>query len=171
MDDRLPADGPADDDQDYLLMVRDLPSDSADVYAAWADLSRITAWWGPAGFIVPPERITDHRRIGGDYHACLVNTVTGDEMWWGGEYRILDPPNRFEVTQQWQQANGSPVGPLTVIDVNIAPLMNSGGHPLTRMTLRQGPFTGDRELLGHQSGWNQSFSRLAGYLARQNGRD
>ena len=165
MDHELPEEGL--ETADFLHMVRDLPAGPSEIYAAWMDLTRITSWWGPEGFLVPPDRVTSHRQVGGDYQACLVNTITGDEKWWGGEYRILDPPNRFEVTQQWQEADGTPVSAQTVIDVQLAPLPDREGGPVTRMTLRQGPFSGDRDLLGHETGWNASFSRLAGYLARQ----
>ncbi|WP_146362600.1 SRPBCC family protein [Arthrobacter yangruifuii] len=165
MDDELPDDG-----EDFLHMVRDLPSGPSAIYSAWIDLAGITAWWGAEGFIVPPDRVSANQHEGGDYQACMVNTVTGDEVWWGGEYRILDPPRQFEVTQQWRHADGSPAGPVRVINVMLEPLQIPEDEAITRMTFREGPFSEDKLLQGHEATWNQSFSRLAGYLARRGGR-
>ncbi|MCQ2001576.1 SRPBCC family protein [Arthrobacter zhaoxinii] len=157
-------------DEDFLHMVRDLPSGPTAIYEAWMDLARITSWWGAAGFIVPPDRISAHQHVGGDYQACMVNTATGDELWWGGEYLVLDPPHRLEVTQQWQQSDGAPAGPKRVIRIELHPMDAGEGAPVTRMTFREGPFAAaDGEIEGYESGWNESFNRLAGYLARQRG--
>lgn len=167
MDDELPDDG-----ADFLHMVRDLPSDPSSIYAAWTDLGSITTWWGAEGFVVPPDRVSANHQEGGVYEACMVNTVTGDEMWWGGEYRVLKPSRHFEVTQQWRQADGTPAGPLRLLSVALEPLQgrDQDGGAVTRMIFREGPFSEDRILRAHESGWNESFSRLAGYLARHGGR-
>ncbi|MDN3905432.1 SRPBCC domain-containing protein [Arthrobacter sp. YD2] len=165
MDDELPDDG-----VDFLHMVRDLPSAPAAIYSAWLDLSRITSWWGAEGFVVPPDRIVANAHEGGNYQACMVHTATGDEMWWAGEYRVLEPPHRLEVTMQWRQADGTPAGPVRLISMALQPLPDLDGEALTRMTFRAGPFIGDRELRAHETGWGESFSRLAGYLARHGGR-
>lgn len=162
MDDELPDDG-----VDFLHMVRDLPSAPAAIYSAWLDLSRITSWWGAEGFVVPPNRISAQQRVGGDYQACMVNAITGDELWWSGQYRILDPPHSLEVTQQWRQPDGAPAGPIRVINVQLQPLAAGEDHALTRMTFREGPFEPGQELVGHESAWSEAFHRLAGYLARQ----
>lgn len=147
-----------------LLMVRDFPVPQQAVYDAWADLAHATDWWGPEGFIVPPERVSIDNRVGGTYRACMVNTLTGDELWWGGTLRELKPPDRLVMTQEWQSPDGTPSSPETLITVDLAP--HDGG---TRQTFRQGPFADRRDLDGHQSGWNSSFDRLSRYLARHRG--
>ena len=154
---------------DYLHMVRDLPSGPSAVYTAWTDLARITSWWGAEGFVVPPDRIWAHQYVGGNYQACMVNTISGDELWWGGEYRILDPPHRLELTQQWQQADGSPAGPVRVINVALEALADRDGPAVTRMMFREGPFPAGRVIEGHEDAWSEAFRRLAGYLARRRG--
>ena len=165
-----PGDDPEDETADYLHMVRDLPSTPEAIYTAWTDLARITSWWGPEGFLVPPDRVISHKHVGGEYRACLINAVTGDEFWWGGEYLILAPPLQLRLTQRWEEEDGTPTGPQTVIDVGMQSLPDRT-QPVTRMTFRQGPFTGDRELVDYEGRWNASFSRLAGYLARHRGPD
>ena len=155
------AQGPDGND---LLMVRDFPVPPQAVYDAWADLSHVTDWWGPEGFIVPAERVSVDERVGGSYRACMVNTITGDELWWGGVLKDLEPPTRMAMTQQWQGPDGAPVSPETLITVELAP-----HHEGTRMTFRQGPFQDRRDLDGHESGWSSSFDRLSRYLARHRG--
>lgn len=144
-----------------LLMVRNFPVPQQDVYAAWTTVKQATDWWGPEGFIVPADRISIDGRVGGIYRACMVNTITGDEMWWGGVLKDIDPPNRLAMTQEWQSPDGTPASAETLITVELAP--HDGG---TRMTFRQGPFATPRDADGHQAGWNSSFDRLARYLAR-----
>lgn len=144
-----------------LLMVRDFPVPQQAVYDAWADLSHATDWWGPEGFIVPADRVSSEDRVGGAYRACMVNTVTGDELWWGGVLTDLDPPNRIAMTQKWLDPDGKPASSETLIRVELA--QHGAG---TRMTFRQGPFSDRRDVDGHQSGWNSSFDRLSRYLAR-----
>ncbi|GAA3290129.1 SRPBCC domain-containing protein [Arthrobacter citreus] len=149
---------------DELLMERNFPVPQQAVYDAWTNLSSITDWWGPEGFIVPADRVSIDRRVGGTYRACMVNTLTGDELWWGGVLKDLEPPDRLAMTQEWQSPDGSPSSPETLITVDLAP--HDGG---TRMTFRQGPFSNRRDVDGHQSGWNSSFDRLSRYLARHRG--
>ena len=146
----------------YLRMVRDFRAQPEAVYKAWTDLSHVTDWWGPEGFIVPEDRVSMDSREGGRYQACMVNTITGDELWWGGTLERLDPPDHLSMTQQWEQPDGTPASNTTLITVDLEP--HDGG---TQMSFAQGPFpnTGDRD--GHETGWNSSFSRLADYLARR----
>ncbi|MFJ7748830.1 SRPBCC domain-containing protein [Arthrobacter sp. NPDC097144] len=150
--------------ENQLLMVRDFPVGPQAVYDAWSDLTGVTDWWGPEGFLVPADRVRVENRAGGSYRACMVNTLTGDELWWGGTLRELRPPDHLAMTQQWQSPDGTPSSPETLITVDLA-----AHHGGTRMTFRQGPFSTRRELDGHQTGWNSSFDRLSRYLARHRG--
>ena len=147
-----------------LRMVRDFPVPQQAVYDAWADLSAAGEWWGPEGFIVPADRVSSENRVGGTYRACMVNTITGDELWWGGVLRDLDPPDRIAMTQEWQAPDGTPASSETLITVDLSP--HDGG---TRMSFRQGPFSDRRDVDGHQTGWNSSFDRLSRYLVRHRG--
>lgn len=147
--------------ENELVMVRDFPVPQQAVYDAWTHPSRATDWWGPEGFIVPTDRVSIDGRVGGTYRACMVNTSTGDELWWGGVLRELDPPNRLAMTREWQEPDGSAASAETLMTVDLAPHENG-----TRMTFRQGPFSDHREIDGHQAGWNSSFDRLSRYLVR-----
>lgn len=150
--------------EEQLLIERAFPVPQQAVYDAWADLSAATEWWGPEGFIVPADRVSSENRVGGTYRACMVNTVTGDELWWGGVLRNIEPPNRLVMTQQWLGADGTPASSETLITVDLFP-----HHDGTRMVFRQGPFTDRRDADGHRTGWNSSFDRLSRYLARHRG--
>ncbi|KPN17678.1 MULTISPECIES: SRPBCC family protein [unclassified Arthrobacter] len=146
----------------YLHMVRDLRAQPDAVYNAWTDLAHVTDWWGPEGFTVPEDRVRMDSREGGEYRACMVNTITGDELWWGGTLERLDPPGHLSMTQRWEQPDGTPASNTTLITVDLEP--HDGG---TRMAFAQGPFPDTRDRDGHETGWNSSFSRLAEYLARR----
>lgn len=146
----------------YLRMVRTFRAQPDAVYKAWTNLAHVTDWWGPEGFIVPEDRVSMDSREGGQYRACMVNTITGDELWWGGTLERLDPPDHLSMTQQWQQPDGTPASNTTLITVDLEP--HDGG---TQMSFAQGPFPDTRDRDGHETGWNSSFSRLAAYLARR----
>lgn len=145
----------------YLRMARDFSAEPAAVYRAWTDFAHATDWWGPEGFIVPADRVSVDDREGGSYKACMVNTITGDELWWGGTLERLDPPDHLSMTQQWEQPDGTPASNVTLITVDLEP-HDAGTH----MTFQQGPFPDTRDRDGHETGWEQSFHRLANYLAR-----
>ncbi|WP_312180470.1 SRPBCC domain-containing protein [Arthrobacter sp.] len=145
----------------YLHMVRDFAAEPAVVYDAWADLAHASDWWGPEGFTVPADRVSVDDREGGIYEACMINTGTGEELWWGGTLERLDPPDHLSMTQQWKEPDGTPASNLTLITVDLEP--HDGG---TQMTFRQGPFPGTEDRDGHEIGWNQSFNRLSKFLAR-----
>ena len=145
----------------YLHMVRDFRAGPDAVYRAWLDLSDAAQWWGPEGFMVPEDRVSIERREGGRYQACLVNAITGDELWWGGTLERLDPPDHLSMTRRWEQSDGTPAGSTTLLTVDLEP--RDGG---TQMSFAQGPFPNAAEKDGHETGWNESFSRLADYLAR-----
>lgn len=145
----------------YLEMVRSFAAQPEAVYNAWADLAHATDWWGPEGFIVPADRVSVDDREGGKYKACMVNTITGDELWWGGTLERLDPPDHLSMTQQWEGPDGTPASNLTLITVDLEP--HNGG---TQMTFRQGPFPKAEDRDGHETGWSQSFHRLSNFLAR-----
>ena len=100
-------------------MVRDFRAQPEAVYNAWTDLSHVTDWWGPEGFIVPEDRVSMDSREGGRYQACMVNTITGDELWWGGTLERLDPPDHLSMTQQWEQPDGTPASNTTLITVDL----------------------------------------------------
>ncbi|WP_433123132.1 SRPBCC family protein [Arthrobacter koreensis] len=146
----------------YLQMVRDLRAQPDAVYGAWTDLTHVTDWWGPEGFIVPADRVHMENREGGTYRACMVNTITGDELWWGGTFERLDPPEHLSMTQRWEQPDGTPASSTTLMTVDLEP--HDGG---TQMSFAQGPFPSGKERDSHETGWNSSFSRLAAFLARR----
>ncbi|WAP51331.1 SRPBCC domain-containing protein [Arthrobacter sp. ATA002] len=151
-------------EENELLLVRHFPVPQQAVYDAWSDPSHAADWWGPEGFTVPAGHVSIDGRVGGTYRACMVNPVTGDELWWGGTLREVDPPNRLALTMDRQAPDGSAVSAETLVSVDFSP--HGGG---TEMTFRQGPFADRRELNGHQAGWNSAFDRLARYLARHRG--
>jgi len=79
------------------------------------------------------------------------------ENWAHGVYREVVPVKRLAMTFAWEGTDA--------LETLITMTFEEDGDG-TRMTFDHGPFesTGSRD--GHHEGWNQSFDKLANYLAR-----
>ena len=107
------------------------------VFRAWTDPDHIRKWFGPKDH--PATRMAMDVRPGGRWRGCLRSTETGNDLWLGGVYREIAPPERLVFTFAEQGAK-------------------------TLMTFRQTPFRSTGELDGHRGGWTSSFDRLGDHL-------
>ncbi len=127
------------------------------VWKAWSEPERMVQWLGPRGFT--GEIIRMDTRVGGSYRFHMRSSE-GTDHWAQGVYREIVAAKRLVYTWTWTDANGSPVGPETLLTVTFEDL-----GPKTRLTLRQTGFESVAERDGHRGGWNSVFDRLAEYLA------
>ena len=72
-------------------------------------------------------------RPGGRWRACLRSIETGNDLWVGGVYREIVPPERLVFTFAWEEEGER--GLETVVDIT---LTERDGK--THMTMRQTPF-------------------------------
>jgi uncharacterized protein YndB with AHSA1/START domain len=139
------------------------------VFAAWTERDRFVQWWGPTGFTTPFCEID--LRPGGHMRFCM-KSPDGQEIWCGGQFQEIVPPERISYTAWFADRDGNRVAPtsygtspgwpeeafLTVL------LEELDGK--TKLTLRHFAGAGAaQDIEGANEGWGQAFDRLAAYLA------
>jgi uncharacterized protein YndB with AHSA1/START domain len=125
--------------------------------------SELAAWYGPAQFDTPEDKIHIDLRVGGRYELTMVRRDTGEEMATGYEIVALEPPSLLVLRSDPVPEYGMPEPVITRVE-----LLDLGGR--TRMNLIDGFYP---EGFGHaEAGWQSSFDRLAAKLdARKEGHD
>ncbi len=150
-----------------ITRVFDAPRDL--VWKAWTDPERVMRWWGPKNFTAPVSKI--NLRVGGTYLNCM-RSPEGKDFWSTGVYREIVPLKRLVCTDSFADEKGNVVPashygmegywPLELL-ITVT-FEETGGK--TTMTLRHEgmPAGQSRELA--EAGWNESFDKLAEYLAK-----
>jgi uncharacterized protein YndB with AHSA1/START domain len=141
--------------QRELVIVRTFDAPRDLVFAAWTDPNHAREWWGPVNY--PARYVEMDVRPGGAWRMCLRSTEGKPELWQGGVFREVVPPERLVFTFVWDEAGER--GLETLVTVTF---VEEGGK--TRMTFRQTPFQSVEERDGHRWGWNSTFDRLDGVL-------
>jgi uncharacterized protein YndB with AHSA1/START domain len=139
-----------------LVIERVFKASRALVFQAWTDREHLSQWLGPRWH--PARELAMDVRPGGRWRACLRSTETGNDLWVGGVYREVVPPERLVFTFAWEEEGER--GLETVVDIR---LTERDGK--THMTMRQTPFQSDGERDGHHEGWTSCFDRLDNLLA------
>jgi uncharacterized protein YndB with AHSA1/START domain len=142
-----------------LLITRVFDARRELVFQMWTDPRHLAHWWGPRDY--PASEINADVRPGGRWRHCLRSIEGNKDLWLGGTFREIAPPDRLVFTFAWEEEGER--GLETLVTVTFA---DEGGK--TRMTFRQVPFESEEERDGHQGGWNSSFDRLAQRLAASN---
>lgn len=126
------------------------------VFKAWTDPEHGKRWAGPRGFTA--THLQADVRPGGAWRTCLRADDGSRELWQGGVYREVVPPERLVFTFAWDRAEGTP-GHETLVTITLA---EHGGK--TTMTFHQAEFESVEQRDGHRGGWNSAFDRLAEHL-------
>jgi uncharacterized protein YndB with AHSA1/START domain len=143
--------------QRELVITRVFDAPRALVFQMWIDPKHAAKWWGPRNY--PASEVTIDARPGGQWRHCLQSTEGKKDLWLGGVYREIAPPERLVFTFAWEEEGER--GLETLVTVTF---VEERGK--TRMTFRQVPFQSDGERDGHQWGWSSSFDRLAEQLTQ-----
>ncbi len=130
------------------------------VFAAWIDPRHAMSWWGPVDH--PATHVEMDVRPGGRWRHRLTSIETGQELWHGGVFREVAPPERLVFTFAWEEEGER--GLETLVTVSFA---EESGK--TRMTFRQVPFQSIEERDGHRGGWTSTFDRLDEHLSTLSG--
>jgi len=149
-----------------LERVLDAPIDL--VWQMWTEAEHFAAWYGPMGATVPV--IEMDVIVGGGRHFCIeMQTPDGQSrMWFVGEYRVIEQPNRLVYTESMSNPDGNRVSPEA--------MGMPGGHPeITEVTVELTDVDGrTRMVMTHAGipadspgamGWNMALDKLEAHLA------
>lgn len=154
-----------------LVITRIFDAQRELVWKAWTEPERVKRWWGPKDFTAPFIKID--LRVGGEYLYCM-RSPEGKDYWSTGVYREIVPLTQIVSTDSFADEKENVV-PATYYGM-------SGDWPLellitvtfeeydgkTKLTLKHSGIAGisatDHDNM--QQGWNESFDRLAEYLAK-----
>jgi uncharacterized protein YndB with AHSA1/START domain len=139
-----------------LLIERVFDAPRELVFWAWTDLEHARKWFGPKDH--PATHLTMDVRPGGRWRACLRSIETGKQLWVGGVYREIVPPDWLVFTFAWEEDGER--GLETLVEII---LTERDGK--THLAFRQTPFQSDSERDGHRGGWSSAFDRLDELLA------
>jgi len=140
------------------------------VWKAWTDCERLTRWWGPKDFTTPHCKID--LRQGGVFQNCM-RSAEGRDYCGKGVYREIIDRERITYTDFFVDEQGNPVSAAhyglsaewpeeTLVAVTLAE--HNGKTELTlQHTIGSVPAS---ELDLCYQGWNESFDKLAGELAK-----
>jgi uncharacterized protein YndB with AHSA1/START domain len=125
------------------------------LFRMWTDAEHTVHWMAPPGLTIMFNEADV--RPGGTWRVGMRGP-DGAELWVGGVYREVVPPERLAFTHAWDGAGGKP-GPETLVTVTFA---DRNGR--AEMTFRQSGFDSVESRDGHAGGWGQCFDLLDDYL-------
>jgi uncharacterized protein YndB with AHSA1/START domain len=141
-----------------LSLQRVFDAPRALVWKAWTTPETMVLWLGPVEW--PAVSVSQDLRVGGAWRACLRSPDTGQDLWQGGVYREIVPPERLVFTFKWDESHedGPPVD--TLVTVEFAELPDGR----TRMDFTHEGLKSEQSLTGHRHGWTSTFERLVAFL-------
>ena len=145
----------ADPAERALVITRIFDAPRELVFEAWTDVRHAMNWWGPRHH--PATQVDMDVRPGGRWRHCLRSVETGNDLWHGGEFREVVPPERLVFTFAWEEEGERGLETLVTVTFD-----DVGGK--TRMTMHQTPFQSHGERDGHSEGWSSTFDRLEEHL-------
>jgi uncharacterized protein YndB with AHSA1/START domain len=142
------------------------------VWKAWTEPERAMRWWGPRGFTAPAAKIDF--RVGGKSLLAMQSPDfnEGRPIWSVGVYREIVPLERIVVTDSFADENGKVVSPSEYgipgdfpEEMLVIVTFEDTADGRTKLTLRHEGMPGGEMGEGASAGWNESFDKLAEYLA------
>ena len=157
--------------EDTLVIERVFDAPRELLWKAWTEPEHMMRWWGPKGFTSPACKIDF--RVGGKYLFAMQSPEfnEGQPIWSTGVYREIVPLERIVCTDCFADEKGNIV-PATHYgmgaDIPLEMLVTVTFEDLdgkTRMTLRHEGLPAGEMRDGAGVGWNESFDKLADYVA------
>ena len=152
-----------------LVITRLFDAPRERVWKAWTEPESFMRWWGPKGFTAPVCKID--LRVGGVWFNCM-HSPEGQDYWSTGVYREIVPQRRLVMTDCFADEKGNVV-PATHYGMNadfplemlVTVSLEEEGEK-TKFTLEHAGLPPGEDLDNCRIGWNQSFDKLAEFLAR-----
>jgi uncharacterized protein YndB with AHSA1/START domain len=142
------------DQQVLITRIFDAPRER--VFRAWTDPDELAAWYGPAQFETPREKVKIDLRVGGRLELTMVRRDGGGEFRIGYEIVELVEPQLLVMRSDPMPEAGLPDG--TVVRVEF-----HDHGPKTRMTLTDGPMPPEG-CAAAEAGYNAAFDKLAAHV-------
>ncbi|MBC8241609.1 MAG: SRPBCC domain-containing protein [Alphaproteobacteria bacterium] len=139
-----------------LNLRRHFNAERSRVFDALTNPEKLARWFGPEGCTCPDAQ--SDARVGGTYRLPIVGTDCGTPTV-VGDYLVVEPPERLEMTWAWIQEDGAP-GDRMVVTFTLTE--KDGG---TDLELHQVDFIDEDIRDKHAFGWTSSFESLEELLA------
>lgn len=158
------------DGSDAIVIERVLRAPIDLVWAMWTEAEHFAAWYGPRAASVP--HIDFDLRVGGRRQLCMrMDTPHGpSEMWFTGQFRVLDAPHRLVYTETMTDAEGTTMSPAdmglpddTVMTTEVCVELERAGHGTRILLTHSGVPAGSPA----EAGWTMAIDKLERHLARQ----
>jgi uncharacterized protein YndB with AHSA1/START domain len=156
-----------------LIITRIFDAPKELLWKAWTQPEAIKLWWGPKAFTAPVFKID--LRVGGETFSCM-RSPEGKDFCGKGIYREVVPPERLVMTDSFADEQGNIVsasyyGMSPDFPRELLITVTFEDHDgKTKMTLKHSGIRGisDVDYSGMKQGWEESFDKLAEYLAAEN---
>jgi len=149
-------------DTQWCRIERRFNASIEDVWEMWTSAEKFAQWYGPNGMTVPVAEMDV--QIGGRRRICMEMAARNMTMWFVGEYKEVDRPNRLVYTESMSDADG-----------NIIPPSAMGmpeGHPEVTEIIVELSEDGDQTLMSMvhigvpagtpgEGGWRQAIDKMA----------
>jgi uncharacterized protein YndB with AHSA1/START domain len=140
------------------------------VWKAWTEPEHAMKWWGPRNFTTPVAKMDF--RVGGKFLIAMQSPEFNDgkPIWSTGVYKEIVPFEKIVATDNFADEHGNVVPASEYGMDGVTEMMTTvtfedvGGK--TRMTLQHDGLPAGEHFSGANEGWNQSFDKLAEYLAQ-----
>ena len=131
------------------------------VWRMWTDADAFASWYGPTGASIPFAEFDV--RVGGRRRLCMEMTTPDGpmRMWFGGEYRAVEPPNRLVYSEQTTDENGNADDDSHTTEVRVEFFEVADG---TRVVLTHAGIPSDSP---GAIGWQMAFDKLAAHVEAQ----
>jgi uncharacterized protein YndB with AHSA1/START domain len=160
----------AADEKERMVITRVFDAPRELVWKAWTEPEYAKQWWGPKGFTAPVCNIDF--RVGGKYLYCM-RSPEGKEIWTGGEYYEIVPPEKIVFSMYMCDEKGNKVDPshygleLTPMeDVYDEVMFEDLGDGRTRLVYLGNEAMEEAKNSGQVEGWEQILDKLAAVLAK-----
>jgi len=146
-----------------IIRIFDAPREL--VFRAWIDPKMMARWWGPKGVTNPVCEID--AKVGGNIHIVMLagkelGHLAGQRWPMKGTFQELDPPKRLVfVNQAVDEDDNVLIDALTTVTFE----EENGKTKMTMKTTAKGVSPQAPQMLeGMETGWSQSFDKLADSL-------
>lgn len=146
-----------------VVLTRDFAAPRELVFAAWTQAEHFARWFAPRTYTVTVAELD--ARPGGALRFCH-HAPDGEDAWVSGEYSVVTPPERLELTLGFSDAAGNRVErPGFALESRITvTFAESGGR--TEVHVEHYGLRGDQ---GESQGWSESLDKLASLVERGGG--